>query len=79
MQIGQRLGAHGTPHHDLSRLLRHLTAWNGSPYAVVLGIKRMLQLKHGPVTPDDPTKVLCRPVSQLLAERNAFLLFFGCF
>ena len=47
------------PHHDLSRVVRHQTGWNGSfllhPCAIVLRIERMLQLEHGPVSPDDPT------------------------
>ena len=37
----------------------------------------MLQLEHGLVTSDDPTDVLRRPVSQLLAELEpTFAVFF---
>ena len=68
------------PHHDLSRMLRHQTGWNKSlpirPYAVVSRIKRVLQFEHGLVTAGNPTDVLRRPVSQLLAELEPI---FCCF
>ena len=79
--IGQRLGAHGPPRHDLSWVLPHQTGWNGSLllrlYAVFLRAERVLQLEDGLVTPDDPTQVLRRPVSQLLGRAQRPFLF--CF
>ena len=39
----------------------------------------MLQLKHGLVTSDDPTDVLRRPVSQLLAELKPIFAVFQSF
>ena len=66
------------------RVLRHQTRWNRSlhirPYAVLLRIERVLQLEHGLVTLQDPTDVLRRPVSQLLAElKPTFCCFFRDF
>ena len=59
-------------HHDLSRVVDTRRGVNGSllllRYVVALRIERVLQLKLGVVTPDDPTEAFRPPVSQLLAE-----------
>ena len=58
-QIGQRLGSHGPPHHDLSRVLRNKRGGTEAlSFAHTRSFERVLQFEHGLVTSDDPTDVL---------------------